>query len=76
MKAGTGTTAVVFCCGPCAGEFFPEPPAQMNDRPGKPHVAIVHASCAADFVANGFDIVPGIVEGTDEPGLFCPHLPS
>jgi len=72
-------TAIIFTCGDCAAEFFPKPPGRLSDlgisQPGDPHAAIVHASCAADFVANGFDLVPGIVEGTNEPGLFCPHLP-
>lgn len=71
-------TAVIFTCDACAAEYFPAPPPRVSDhgldQPGDPHIAIVHASCAADFVANGFDLVPGIVQGRDDPGLFCPHL--
>jgi hypothetical protein len=25
-------------------------------------------------VANGFELVPGIVEGRTDVGLFCPHI--
>jgi hypothetical protein len=38
--------------------------------------AVVHASCAADFVANGFEIVgadPDDPEDNAGPELFCPH---
>ena len=50
---------MIFACDLCAAEFFPKPPGRLSelgiDKPGDPHVAIVHASCAADFIANSFD---------------------
>jgi hypothetical protein len=71
-------TALIFTCDTCAPEYFPQGASRLSqmgiDYPGDPHGAIVHAACAADFIANGFDLVPDFVEGTSEPGLFCPHL--
>jgi hypothetical protein len=66
------STAVVFACRPCWDEFFPgkEPPGYSHDAA----TAIIGSECEGQFVSHGFDIVPGIVEGTDIPGLFCPHL--
>jgi hypothetical protein len=75
--------AVIFTCDACAGEYFPTPPPKvselgLDDQPGDPpgdwHAALVHSGCAADFVANEFELVPDIIEGTNYPGLFCPHL--
>ena len=64
--------AVVFTCEPCWQEYFPG-----KHPPGYNHGArtcIIGAACMADFAANGFEIVPGIVVGTNIPGVFCPHI--
>jgi hypothetical protein len=78
MAAMPATTALVFTCDPCAAEYFPQGIAKLSeigiDYPDDPHGAIVHAPCAADFVANGFELIPDFVEGTNDIGLFCPHL--
>lgn len=66
------TTAVVFTCAGCWDEWFPgkEPPGYSHDA----RTCIVGAGCEAEFVSHGFEVVPGIVHGTNIPGLFCPHL--
>jgi hypothetical protein len=75
--------AFVFTCDPCAAEFFPQ--AQLprvagvlgpGDWDGEMRSAVVHAACAAYFVANGFEIVgadPDDPEDSAGPDLFCPH---
>lgn len=66
------TSAVVFTCEPCWDKFFPN-----KKPPGNSHGArqcIIGAECEGEFVANGFEVVPGIVDGTNIPGLFCPHI--
>lgn len=71
-------TAVIFTCDLCAAEFFPNPLPTVGELFGpdhsnpEMHPAIVHAACAADFVANGFEIV-GEPEDDEGPELFCPH---
>ncbi len=71
--AGLGSgTAVVLTCPPCWDEWFPgrQPPGHSNGASS----CIVDAGCEAGFVAHGFTVLPGIVDGTDIPGLLCPHL--
>lgn len=66
------TTAVVFTCAECWQEWFSgkKPPGFSLDA----RTCIVGAECEAMFVAHGFEVVPGIVHGTNIPGLFCPHI--
>lgn len=75
--------AIVFTCDDCALEYFPRnTPPRLSaigiDYPNDPCGAMVHAACAAEFVANGFDLIPnfGDWEGCTDIGLFCPHLPG
>jgi hypothetical protein len=75
--------AFVFMCDPCAAEFFPQ--AQLprladvlgpREWDGEMRSAVVHAACAADFVANGFGIIGADSddpEDNDGPELYCPH---
>ena len=68
------TAAIVFTCAGCWGEWFPgkEPPGYS---PAGARMAAMHAGHAAEFVAHGFVVVPGILHGgPDVPGVFCPHL--
>ena len=74
--------AFVLMCDPCAGEFFPR--AQLPrladvlgdrdwDWDGEMRYAVVHAACAADFVANGFEIVDPDPDEALGVELYCPH---
>jgi hypothetical protein len=75
--------AFVFMCDPCAAEFFPSArPRRLadvlgpGDWDGEMRSAVVHPACAADFVANGFEIVgadPEDPEDNSGPDLYCPH---
>lgn len=65
-------TAVIFTCQHCWDEYLwgREPSGRSHDA----LTCIVGAECEAEFVSHGFEVVPGIVEGANTPGLFCPHL--
>ncbi len=72
--------AFVFTCDPCAAEFFPQATLPKladvlgpRDWDGEMRSAVVHAACAADFVANGFEIVDPDPDEYDGVELYCPH---
>jgi hypothetical protein len=80
MTPDLSNVAFVFTCDACAAEYFPGATLPRvadvlgsRDWDSEMHSAVVHAACAADFVANGFEIVgpdPGENAGAD---LYCPH---
>lgn len=67
------TTAIVFTCAACWEEWFPgkEPPGYSR---GGARMVAIHAEHAAEFIAHGFEVVPGAAHGPDALGVFCPHL--
>jgi len=72
--------AFVFTCDPCAAEFFPQTALPRladvlgpRDWDGEMRGAVVHAACAADFVANGFEIVDPDPDEALGVELYCPH---
>lgn len=72
--------AFVFMCDPCAADYFPQKPLpRVGDilvRGGwdsEMRSAAVHSSCAADFVANGFEIVDPDPDENDGLELYCAH---
>jgi hypothetical protein len=74
------SNAIIMMCDACADDFLGRRPGKASelgfDYPGDPHIAIAHGGCAADFVANGFELERDICEDSDEFGLFCPHQPG
>ena len=72
--------AFVLMCDPCASEFFPQaqPPRLVDvlgprDWDGEMRATVVHAACAATFVANGFEIVDPDPDENAGVELYCPH---
>jgi hypothetical protein len=72
--------AFVLMCDPCASEFFPQaqPPRLVDvlgprDWDGEMRATVVHAACAATFVANGFEIVDPDPDENAGVELYCPY---